>query len=422
MMQLCLPRAYRRPNRFLMRTKLTPSFIAKAKADLGAERTIYWDETMPGFGLVVTAGGHRSFVVQYRISSRSRRLALKRGLKLAEARKEAHAVLGAVAKGYDPLAERRKAEAAAGSTVRTIAEEYLTREAKHLRSIEQRRAILERLIYPKFGSRQITDVRRGEIVRLLDRIEDQNGPVMADQALAALRRLMTWHAGRSDEFRSPIVRGMTRTKPKERARQRVLSDDELRAVWKTAEAMQNPFGHLVRFILLTAARRNEAARMRREELSGNDWLIPAARHKSKRDFLLPLSATALALLKSVPIIGRHKDNGHIFTGDGRRPIGGFSKFKRNFDERCGVTGWTLHDLRRTARTLMSRAGIAPDHAERACGHVIPGIRGTYDVHGYYDEKGRAFEALAVQIERIVNPQENVVSLRAAQRRSEIALE
>jgi Phage integrase family/Arm DNA-binding domain len=405
-----------------MRTKLNPTFVRDAKAARGADRTIYWDEGLSGFGLMVTAAGHKSFVCQYRTAGRSRRMHFKRGLSLDEARKQARGVIGAVAKDRDPLAERRKEAAEATNTLKSIAEEYLIR-AGRLRSIDQRRACLNRLIYPKFGSRQIGSIRRSEIVRLLDRIEDENGPAAADHTLAVLRRLFTWHAGRSDDFRSPIVRGMARTSPKARARQRVLTDDELRAVWKAAEALQSPFGSMLRFILLTATRRNEAARLSREEVSGAECLIPSERHKSKKDFMLPLSAAALAVLAEVPVLGRRKSKDYIFTTDGVRPLGGFSKFKRGFDEAVlaaqreqdahakSMPRWTLHDLRRTARSLMSRAGVAPDHAERALGHVIPGIRGTYDLHEFGDEKRRALEALAAQVERIVNPQSNVVALR-----------
>jgi integrase len=110
-----------------------------------------------------------------------------------------------------------------------------------------------------------------------------------------------------------------------------------------------------------------------------------------------------------------------FTTDGKRPLGGFSKFTRKFDAKvlaelrkdnaeAELPRWTLHDLRRTARSLMSRAGVPSDHAERCLGHVLPGIRGTYDRHQYLNEKRRAFEPLATLIERIVKPAENIVAL------------
>jgi integrase len=200
---------------------------------------------------------------------------------------------------------------------------------------------------------------------------------------------------------------MARTKSKERARDRILTDGELRAVWKAAQASTGPFGYLVRFVLLTATRRNEAARMVDTELSGEDWIIPGARYKTKIDHVIPLSHAARDLLESVT---RIKGVPYIFT-TGSEPISGFSKFKAAFDEECGVNGWTLHDLRRTARSLMSRAGVDADHAERCLGHVIGGVRGTYDRHAYHADKKRAFESLAAQINRILNPQENVIPMR-----------
>jgi integrase len=267
-----------------------------------------------------------------------------------------------------------------------------------------------RLVYPKLGGRQIEDIKRSEIVRLLDHIEDERGPVMADRTLAYLRRVFTWHAGRSDDFRSPIVRGMARTKPAERAGDRTLSDDEIKAVWAAAGEMNNAFDPLVRFILLTAARRNEAAHMRRSELSGDVWTIPAVRNKGKRDHVVPLSKAAQTVLSELPVIG---DGKFVFSHDGKRPVGGFSKFKAKLEKVSGVTGWGLHDLRRTARSLMSRAGVNSDIAEPCLGHVIGGVRGVYDRHAYLEEKRFAFEALAAEIEHILNPQKKkVVRLRA----------
>jgi integrase len=218
---------------------------------------------------------------------------------------------------------------------------------------------------------------------------------------------------------------MARTKPKDLARKRVLSDDELRIIWRVADRHEANganlvYDYLLQFILLTATRLREASNMNRSEVTGAHWVIPAARYKTKLPHLIPLSASAQPLLASMPIIGKA---GWVFTTDGDVAFSGFSKAKAGFDERVlaelrksdpkaePLPHWTPHDLRRTARTLMSRAGVPADHAERCLGHVLPGIRGTYDLHEYAQEKRQAFEALAAQVERIVNPRENVVQLR-----------
>ena len=387
-----------------MRLRLTPASVRNAQADADADRTIFWDTKTPGFGLQVTAAGHKSFVIQYRAKGRSRRMAIDGVLGLEAARKRAKVLLGEVAHDRDPLGERRAARARKQDTFQAVAESYFAREGKKLRTIEDRRRAMARLVYPAMGARPIADILRSDIVRLLDRIEDDNGPVMADLTLAYIRRVMNWHASRSDEFRSPIVRGMARTSAKERARARILTDDELRAVWKAAAATAGPFGTYIKFLLLTAARRCEASSMTWDELKDGVWLLPAARNKVKQDLARPLSDAAQKLVGGLPKIGRY-----VFTFGGVKPLSGFVMPKARLDAASGVKGWTLHDLRRTARSLLSRAGIAPDVAEMCLGHVLTGVRGTYDRHEYYEEKKHAFEALAAQIARIVDPQDNVVA-------------
>jgi integrase len=160
---------------------------------------------------------------------------------------------------------------------------------------------------------------------------------------------------------------------------------------------------------LTAARRTEAVAATWAEIDGSDWVLPAARNRTKIELVRPLSGAAQAVLAQVPHIAGGR---FTFSITGKNPLGNLSRHKRQFDEQSGVTGWTLHDLRRTARSLMSRAGVSSDHAERCLGHVIGGIRGIYDRHAFHHEKAQAYEALAAQIEHIVNPRDNVTALPA----------
>jgi integrase len=365
-----------------------------------------------GLYVVVQPSGRRGFCVRYRFNGEPRKLTLPNGITLAQARKLAADAMYDVAKNIDPSEAKKtaqaKAAAAARDTLQAICAEYQKRDGKSLRTADVRASNLERLVYPTLGGRQIDSIKRSEIIRLLDKIEDENGPRQADIVLALLRRIMNWHASRSDEFRSPIVRGMSRCKPKERERSRILNDDELRAVWRTAETA-GEFGALIKALLLSGARRNEMAHLQWSEIDGAEWTLPVGRSKTKTELVRPLSGAMQALLNE-----RAQFDGcrHAFTNDGKRPLAGFSYLKKEFDKACGVTGWQLHDLRRTARTLMSRAGVNPDTAERALGHVINGVRGVYDRHRYLLEMRDAFEALAALIERIANPPKgNVRQLR-----------
>jgi integrase len=389
------------------RRLLTDRFCAYSKPQDGQPQTEWFDENVPGLALRVSAGGARSWAYHFTWGGKRARMTLGTypATSLGKARAQAELARSDLEAGTDPRSTLAKID-----TVRAVCEEFYEREGHRVRTGAYRRGVLIRLVYPTIGDRPITEVRRSDLIRLLDAIEDENGPVMADHVLGYLRRVMNWYASRSDEFASPIVRGMARTKPKERARERVLSDDELRLVWRVSER-PGIFGCFVRFVLMTSARLSEAANMEWTELDGVDWTLPAARNKTKVDLVRPLSQAAVGVL---PEKG---DGPYVFSTNGRTPISGFSKFKAVFDlavmaEAGGpLPRWTIHDLRRTARSLMSRAGVPADHAERCLGHVIGGIRGTYDRHDFYDEKARAFEALAGLVDRIINPTPNVVQMK-----------
>jgi integrase len=245
--------------------------------------------------------------------------------------------------------------------------------------------------------------------------------VAADRLLALVRRILNWYAQRDDDYRPPLLRLEPRKPASEQARDRVLDDRELAAVWKVANEWDDPFASLVRFLLLTAARRNEAALMAWSEIDDGVWTLPAARNKAAArsgkagDLVRPLSRMAI---EAMPRVEGCK---YVFSYDGRRGMTGFSKPKRRFDERVAkvlgqpIQNWTLHDLRRTARSLMARANVPERHAEQCLGHVIGGVMGVYDRHRYHDEMLAAYEALSRQIEVIVNPPtDNVVFLKAGE--------
>jgi integrase len=373
------------------------------------------DGAARGLFHIVQPNGRLAACVRFRFDGRPCKLTLPPGLTLAAKRTAAAKAWEDIEHGRNPAVTKReateKAALAKADTLASVVAEYFKRDGAKLRSRDVQERMLRNHVYPVLGARPIGSIKRKDMVRLLDKIEDGSGVCAADRTLAYLRRILNWHAVRDDEYTSPIVRGMARVKPGERARSRILSDAELAAVWTTACAAPGPFPALVRVLLLTAARRSEAAHLEWSELTNNgDWVLPAARNKTKQDLLRPLSAAARHVVAEM--LNQQIDGcKYVFSTDGKHPISGYSRFKKRFDAACGVTSYTLHDLRRSARSLMSRAGVPSEHAERCLGHVLRGIVGVYDRHEYYREKQLAFEKLAELIEQIVNPQDNVVALR-----------
>jgi integrase len=197
-------------------------------------------------------------------------------------------------------------------------------------------------------------------------------------------------------------RGRRRTGMLRRTRRdRVLSDDELRAVWVACDAVGEPFGTMVRLLTVLGQRRDEVARMEWGELDLDSalWVIPAARYKTRVEHAVPLPAVAVDLIRRI----RQIDDRFVLSTRPGTHFSGFSKGKEQLDSLAGVSDWRLHDLRRTVRTGFSALRVDPDIAERVIGHVIGGVRGVYDRHLYLAEKRDALDRWAQRVGSIVNP-------------------
>jgi hypothetical protein len=195
-----------------------------------AGATIQGAKAPRGFGVRVTAAGARAFVLNYRLRGREHRFTIGAwpDWSALKAVREGRYLRQRIDRGENPLDDRTPSPAMA--TVTSILDDFVARYVRNLRkrSADEYVSAFNRLVKPRIGKLGIYEVRRSHVIRMLDEIESANGPVMADRTLAYLRKAFNWYATRDDQFSVPIVRGMARVKAKERARFRVLSDDEIR--------------------------------------------------------------------------------------------------------------------------------------------------------------------------------------------------
>ncbi|MCK1322920.1 site-specific integrase [Bradyrhizobium sp. 156] len=421
------------------RTELSATAITKLKAPAkkpgakAAPRLWVADSIVPGFGVRVTDKGAKTFVLRTRYPGEAnagrRELGKVGKIDLADARDKARAWLKLIAEGKDPAdveEQQRRAQVKKGATtVNAVLDSFEKDHVEGLRSGDQVKAAFTNHVRPRIGDRSIYDLKRSDITTMLNEIKAESGPVMADRVLAHVRKAFNWQMVQDDEFKSPIVRGMAKTKPKERARKRILADDEIRDVWAALEQIEQPacYPRYIRSLLLAMTRRNESAWMHTDEMESDLWVIPGSRYKNKQDHVIPITPAIRELIGEKPA-GCASNSWFVFsTTHGAKPFSGFSKAKKELDRhvdkirkaegRAPMKQWQLHDLRRTGRSLMSRAKVDADHAERCMGHVIGGVRETYDRYEYLDEKRKAFEALASMLDMILNPPlDNVVPMHA----------
>ena len=194
------------------------------------------------------------------------------------------------------------------------------------------KSYLNRILIPAWGGREFVSIKRSDVAKLMDDVEDKSGVIAADYVLSVIRGMCAWYAMRNDDYNSPIVRGMRRSNPKARARARILDDDELRTLWGAAEA-NGVFGAFVRVALLTGQRREKVLAMRWEDIKDGEWRIPASDREKSTAGSLVLPQAALDIINAQP---RFASNPYVFAGIGSNPIGGMSKRKRRFDKQAGI--------------------------------------------------------------------------------------
>lgn len=367
----------------------------------------YPDSLVPGLRLRVGSSGAKTFILRKRIAGRARNLTLdryhERRFTLSDARKKARALISDIEAGAEPRARGRglKADSTAG-TVKALFGEYEKAKAG-LRSIAEVKRIFEKYVIPEIGGRLADSVTRADITRLIDGIAART---MARAVGAQLSAFYSWAMPRLDRLESNPCRDAWKP-PKPPSRDRVLSDDEIRAVWKASLDEPTPFGPGIRLLLLTLQRRDEvfSADLAEFDLEKGLWTIPGARAKNGVVHIVPLSAAAVAEVK--PLIGDRQE-GKLFPARGRveHAPSGFSRswarIREAVEKELGraVERFTMHDLRRTGATGLQRLGIRLEVTEAVLNHVggsRGGIVGVYQRHHFKDEKRDALERWGAEL-------------------------
>lgn len=394
--------------------RLTEEGVAKLKSPT-AGQVDYYDAGMPGLVLRVNYGGAKVWRALYYIKKTdangkrltlptTKKLGLYPRLKLKDAREKARQFL------VDPQKAMTQAD---DGTFKDVAENFIKRYViaeKALRTRPEIERVLKKYIYPQWQYRPFREIGRRDVAALLDKIVDDNGPRQADAALAIIRKMMNWFATRDDYYVSPVVKGMHRNNSDDRSR--TLNDDEIRALWKAADGT---FGALLKVALLTAQRREKVGTMKWDNIVDSVWTIDSEEREKSNAGRLPLPQAAIDIIEAQP---RISGNPYVFAaGKGKGRFNSFSQRKEEIDAKLpDMRRWTTHDLRRTARSLLSRADVRPDISERVLGHAIKGVEGVYDRYAYTEEKGQALAALASLIENIINPSPAKVTRLAEHRK------
>ncbi len=404
-----------------MRKTLTETVVTKTKAPADGRLELL-DTITPGFGLRITPAGTRTYFAIYRINGDRKQHRLTIGdaaeKSLADARKAAQAAIASAQAGKDPKLRRveavevNRAEDAAiiRDRFENVARQYIKLYVKpKLREARAVELMLEKKVIPEWKGRDIRSLTRREVVELLDKIGAAT-PVRANRIYSLLSRLFGWTLERGIIEQSPMA-GLKKPH-KERTRDRVLADEEIRAIWQACDVVGYPGGALARLLLLSACRLNEIARLTRAQIDGDLIMLPET--KSGRAHVLPITKQIRTVLDALPEFGGE----YLLTSTaGKRPMQNFADTKAKLDKESRITGWTFHDMRRTAASSLGRLKVAPHIIEAVLNHssgVISGVAAIYNRYSYSDEKRAALELWGREVDRIVagKPRLTVVRKRA----------
>jgi integrase len=389
---MCFPKA---PMR------LTKANIERLALSAGVKDRIVFDAALPGFGLRLREGGKRTWIVQYRVGTKQRRVTLGtiETLNADEARKRAKSALSTVHLGHDPQLEKAEARAQSAVTLVAIVERYLkeraVRRLKPKSLTEVTRSLREH--WKPLHAIPLTKVMRADVAAQLGKIAKERGPIAANRSRSYLSTLYAWAIAEGLADANPVV---GTNKAEEISRDRVLSDEELRLIWPYAG--EGDYGAIIRLLILTGQRREEVGAMRWSELDldKNLWRIGPERTKNGLPHEVPLSDAALKLLAAH---GRREGRDLVF-GSQEGAFQGWSGAKAALDGRIraklGLRPWRLHDLRRTAATRMNDLGVLPHVVEAVLNHISghkAGVAGVYNRASYAVEKRQALDLWAAHV-------------------------
>ncbi|MPY75292.1 MAG: tyrosine-type recombinase/integrase [Alphaproteobacteria bacterium] len=408
---------------------LTPKAVENAKPPKSGYLEIF-DAAMPGMCLRITATGAKSYILTTRINGKQTRITVgyaagPDAVSLSEARKLAEDAKDTAKAGKPvPRVLPRYADPAGVMTFGTVAEDYIKREVPRLARGGETEAIIRRELLPTWRTIALPDLRRRHARELTDPMAEEK-PAAAYKLHETYCRVLNWALGHYDADELGIdVSPFANLKPpvSKKPRGRALKEAEIKTLWKAWTSIGYPFGDLQKLLLLTAQRRAEVSGMAWAEIDieAKTWIIPAARSKSRREHIVPLSAAAAEIIEALP---RFEDGAYAFTTtSGKKPVSGYSKGKTATDAKVDalvkagdaepVAAWRWHDLRRTARTGMAEIGVPEIVSERILNHAPRGLIGVYNVFEYQKEKTDALQKWAQRVREIVTPPPaNVVRMK-----------